>query len=75
MSEANNIIFAQAKTSFSYRPKQIIRYNALHLAVKEECKKDEKLLVLFDLNIKPIYGSHPSGAFLFIDERKYIKAY
>ena len=40
-----------------------------------QIKKDEKLLVLFDLNIKPIYGSHPSGAFLFIDERKYIKAY
>ena len=41
LSEANNIIFAQAKTSFLYRPKQIIQHNTLHLAGKEVRKKDE----------------------------------
>ena len=41
MSEANNITFAQAKTSFFYRPKVKRKYNTLHLAGKEGCKKDE----------------------------------
>ena len=45
-----------SKTSYFYRLKQIIRYNTLHLAGKEACKKDEKLLVLFELNIKLLYG-------------------
>ena len=56
MSEANHITFAQAKASFFYRPEQIIQYNTLHLAGKEVCKKDEKLLVLFELNRKLLYG-------------------
>ena len=42
MSEANNITFAQAKTSFFYRPKVKRKYNTLHLAGKEVCKKDEE---------------------------------
>ena len=61
MSEANNIIFPQAKTSFFYHLEQIIRYNTLHLADKKVYKKDEKLLVLFVLNIKLLYGSTPIG--------------
>ena len=61
MSEANNITFAQAKTSFFYRPEQILRYNTLHLAGKEVCKKDEKFLVLFELNIKLLYGRYRNG--------------
>ena len=52
MSEANNITFAQVKTSFFYRPKVKRKYNTLHLAGKEVCKKDEVFLVLFELNIK-----------------------
>ena len=56
MSEANNITFAQAKTSFFYRPKVKRKYNTLHLAGKEVCKKDEENLVLFELNIKLLYG-------------------
>ena len=55
MSEANNITFAQAKTSFFYRPKVKRKYNTLHLAGKEVCKKDEDNLVLFELNIKLLY--------------------
>ena len=47
MSYANNITFAQAKTSFFYRPKVKRKYNTLHLAGKEVCKKDEENLVLF----------------------------
>ena len=35
MSEANNITFAQAKTSFFYRPKVKRKYNTRHLAGKE----------------------------------------
>ena len=58
MSEANNITFAQAKTSFFYRPKVKRKYNTLHLAGKEVCKKDEENLVLFELNIKLIYGRY-----------------
>ena len=42
MSEANNITFAQAKTSFFYRTKVKRKYNTLHLAGKEVCKKDEE---------------------------------
>ena len=59
MSEANNITFAQAKTSFFYRPKVKRKYNTLHLAGKEVCKKDEENLVLFELNIKLLYGRYP----------------
>ena len=55
MSEANNIIFAQAKTSFFYRPKVKRKYNTLYLAGKEVCKKDEKNLVLFELNITALW--------------------
>ena len=43
MSEANNITFAQAKTSFFYRQKVKRKYNTLHLAGKEVCKKDEEM--------------------------------
>ena len=64
MSEANNITFAQAKTSLFYRPEQIIQYNTLHLAGKKGCKKDEKTLVLFELNIKLLYGRYDKGGFL-----------
>ena len=60
MSEANNITFAQAKTSFFYRPKVKRKYNTLHLAGKEVCKKDEENLVLFELNIKLLYGRYPN---------------
>ena len=35
MSGANNITFAQAKTSFFYRQKVKRKYNTLHLAGKE----------------------------------------
>ena len=58
MSEANNITFAEAKTSFFYRPKVKRKYNTLHLADKEVCKKDEENLVLFELNIKLLYGRY-----------------
>ena len=58
MSEANNITFVQAKTSFFYRPKAKRKYNTLHLAGKEMCKKDEKNPVLFELNIKLLYGRY-----------------
>ena len=57
-SKASNIIFAQAKTSFFYRPKVKRKYNTLHLAGKEVCKKDEENLVLFELNIKLLYGRY-----------------
>ena len=60
-SKASNIIFAQAKTSFFYRPKVKRKYNTLHLAGKEVCKKDEENLVLFELNIKLLYGRYPNG--------------
>ena len=39
MSEANNITFAQAKTSFFYRPKAKRKYNTLHPAGEEVRKK------------------------------------
>ena len=68
MSEANNITFAQAKTSFFYRPKVKRKYNTLHLAGKEVCKKDEENLVLFELNIKLLYGRDTNGClFLLAD--------
>ena len=63
MSEANNITFAQAKTSFFYRPKVKRKYNTLHLAGKKVCKKDEVSLVLFELNIKLLYGRYPKSTF------------
>ena len=66
MSEANNIAFAQAKTSFFYRQKVKRKYNTLHLADKQVCKKDEENLVLFELNINLLYGSYPHGSpFIF----------
>ena len=55
MSEANNITFAQAKTSFFYRPKVKRKYNTLHLAGKEVCKKDEERA-----------GSHKDVAILLV---------
>ena len=64
MSGANNITFAQAKTSFFYRPKVKRQYNTLHLAGKEVCKKDEENLVLFELNIKLLYGRYTKQCFL-----------
>ena len=60
-SKASNITFAQAKTSFFYRSKVKRKYNTLHLAGKEVCKKDEENLVLFELNIKLLYGRHTNG--------------
>ena len=42
MSDANNITFAQAKTSFFYLPKVKRKYNTLHLAGKEVCKKKDE---------------------------------
>ncbi|MBP3307961.1 MAG: hypothetical protein J6L90_00820, partial [Clostridia bacterium] len=54
-SKASNIVFAQAKTSFFYRPKVKRKYNTLYLAGKEVCKKDEKNLVLFELNITALW--------------------
>ena len=65
MSGANNITFAQAKTSFFHRPKVKRKYNTLHLAERDVCKKDEENLVLFELNIKLLYGRSPKGALLF----------
>ena len=65
MSEANNITFAQAKTSFFYRPKVKRKYNTLHLAGKEVCKEDEVFLVLFELNIKLLYSRWPKRASFF----------
>ena len=66
MSYANNITFAQAKTSFFYRPKVKSKYNTLHLAGKEVCKKDEVFLVLFELNINLLYGRYPKSRFSFL---------
>ena len=42
MSKANNITYAQAKTSLVYHPKVKRKYNTLHLAGKKVCKKDEE---------------------------------
>ena len=44
MSEANNITFARAKTSFFYCLKVKRKYNTLHLAGKEVWKKDEEMV-------------------------------
>ena len=63
-SKASNIIFAQAKTSLFYRQKVKRKYNTLYLADKEACKKDEENLVLFELNIKLLYGRY-TEPFLF----------
>ena len=71
MSEANNITFAQAKTSFFYRPKVKRKYNTLHLAGKEVCKKDEENLVLFELNIKLLYGRYPKFASFLLVRRNF----
>ncbi len=65
MSVANNITFAQAKTSLLYRPTINIRYNTLYRAGKEVCKKDEKFLVLFDFYMKLLYGRHLKIGFFF----------
>ena len=65
MSEANNITFAQAKTSFFYRPKVKRKYNTLHLAGKEVCKKDEENLVLFELNINLLYRRYAKAVLFF----------
>ena len=66
MSEANNITFAQAKTSFFLSPESKRKYNTLHLAGKEVCKKDEVFLVLFELNIKLLYGRYTNAFSLFV---------
>ena len=42
-----------------------MKYNTLHLAGKEVYKKDEENLVLFELNIKLLYGRYTKGAFCF----------
>ena len=55
MSEANNITFAQAKTSFFYRLKAKRKYNTLHLAGEEVC---------IELNINMLYGRHTKVCFL-----------
>ena len=47
MSEANNIIFAQAKTSLVYHPKAKKQCNTQYLTGKEVRKTDEKKLVRF----------------------------
>ena len=57
MSEANNIISLPSESK--------IRYNTLYLASKIVCKKDEKILVLFEFYIEPIYTRYPKGIPLF----------
>ena len=57
MSEANNITFAQAKTSFLYRPKTKCRITHYTLQSKVVCKRDEKISSLLTL-IKLLYGRH-----------------
>ena len=68
----SNIIRAKRITSLLRKQKhhrftarQYIWYNALYLAGKEVCKKDEKLLVLFELNIKLLYGRYTKGNSFF----------
>ena len=57
MSEANNII--------SLPSERKIRYNILYLASKIVCKKDEKILVLFEFDIELLYGRCPkAGLFM-----------
>ncbi len=67
MSEANDITFAQAKTSLFYPTKQIMWYNTLYLAGKIVCKKDEKFLVLFDLFIKLLYDRCANEPLFYVD--------
>ena len=45
MSESNNITFAQAKTSFFYRPKVKRKYNIPHLTGKKMRKDGRDFLV------------------------------
>ena len=52
MSEANNIISLPSESK--------IWYNTLYLASKIVCKKDEKILVLFEFDIELLYGRRGS---------------
>ena len=54
MSEANNIISLPSESK--------IRYNILYLASKIVCKKDEKILVLFEFDIELLYRRSPKGS-------------
>jgi len=63
MSEANNFTFAQAKTSFLYRPKTKCRITHYTLQSKVVCKRDEKISSLLTL-IKLLYGRPRIRAFV-----------
>ena len=56
MSEANNIISLPSESK--------IRYNILYLASKIVCKKDEKILVLFEFDIELLYGRYANRCLL-----------
>ena len=61
MSEANNITFALAKTSFTHYTQQA-----------RKCEKtDEIFSSVFGFEIKLLYGRYPSGAF-FVPKTKRI---
>ena len=63
MSEANNITFAQAKTSLLYHPTINIWYNTLYLAGKDVYEKGRDFPVLFDFCYKLLYGRYANAVF------------
>jgi len=67
MSEASNITFCASKSITYLPPESKIQYNTLYLAGKMVCKKGRENLVLFDLNIKLLYGMYPKEWFCSVD--------